>query len=71
MSKFKYSSLFKFEKDATEYDFISNEGIVKKKFNNKDVLIIEPSVIRNLTERAFGDVSHLLRPSHLKQLSNI
>ena len=71
MSKFKYSSLFKFEKDATEYDFISNEGIVKKRFNNKDVLIIEPSVIRNLTERAFGDVSHLLRPSHLKQLSKI
>ena len=71
MSKFKYSSLFKFEKEVTEYDFISNEGIVKRKFNNQDVLVIEPSVIKNLTERAFGDVSHLLRPSHLKQLSEI
>ena len=30
MRKFKYSSLFKFEKDVTEYDFISNEGIAKK-----------------------------------------
>ena len=71
MSNFKYSSLFQFGNDDTDYEFISSEGITQKKFNNKNILFIEPSVIRNLTERAFADVSHLLRPSHLKQLSNI
>ena len=71
MSNFKYSSLFQFGNDDTDYDFISNEGITQKKLDNKNILFIEPSVIRNLTERAFSDVSHLLRPSHLKQLNNI
>ena len=71
MSNFKYSSLFQFGNDDTDYEFISNEGITQKKFNDKNILFIEPSVIRNLTERAFADVSHLLRPSHLKQLNNI
>jgi fumarate hydratase class I len=71
MSNFKYSSLFQFGNDDTDYEFISNEGITQKKLDNKNILFIEPSVIRNLTERAFSDVSHLLRPSHLKQLNNI
>ena len=71
MSDFKYSSLFQFGIDDTDYEFISSEGITQKKFNNKKILFIEPSVISNLTERAFADVSHLLRPSHLKQLNNI
>ena len=71
MSKFKYSSLFQFGNDDTDYEFISSEGITQKKFNDKNILFIEPSVISNLTERAFAEVSHLLRPSHLKQLSNI
>ena len=71
MSNFNYSSLFQFGNDDTDYEFISNEGITQKKFNDKNILFIEPSVIRNLTERAFADVSHLLRPSHLKQLNNI
>jgi len=71
MSDFKYSSLFKFGNDDTDYEYISNEGITEKKFNNKKILFIEPSVINKLTERAFSDVSHLLRPSHLKQLNNI
>jgi fumarate hydratase class I len=37
----------------------------------KKLLFIEPQVISQLTERAFADVSHLLRSSHLKQLSLI
>ena len=71
MSNFKYSSLFQFGTDYTDYEYISNEGITQKKFNSKKFLFIEPTVIKNLTERAFADVSHLLRPSHLKQLNNI
>jgi hypothetical protein len=46
MSKFKYSSLFQFRNDDTDYEFISSEGITQKKFNDKNILFIEPSVIR-------------------------
>ena len=35
------------------------------------ILNIDPRVLELLSERAFGDISHLLRPSHLKQLKNI
>ena len=71
MPKFVYNSLFQFGKDDTKYDLVSKEGISERNFGNKKLLLIEPQVISQLTERAFADVSHLLRSSHLKQLSLI
>ena len=71
MPKFVYNSLFQFGKDDTKYDLVSKEGISERNFDDKKLLFIEPQVISQLTERAFADVSHLLRSSHLKQLSLI
>ena len=71
MPKFVYNSLFQFGKDDTKYDLVSKEGISERNFGDKKLLLIEPQVISQLTERAFADVSHLLRSSHLKQLSLI
>ena len=71
MPKFVYNSLFQFGKDDTKYDLVSKEGISERNFDDKKLLFIEPQVISQLTERAFVDVSHLLRSSHLKQLSLI
>ena len=71
MSKFNYGSLFQYKKDNTKYEFISKNGIKERKINNQTFLFIEPKIICDLSERAFSDVSHLLRPSHLKQLNNI
>lgn len=34
-------------------------------------LQVDPASLQALTERAFGDISHLLRPAHLAQLKNI
>ena len=71
MPKFVYNSLFQFGKDDTKYDLVSKEGVSERNFDDKKLLFIEPQVISQLTERAFADVSHLLRSSHLKQLSLI
>ena len=71
MPKFVYNSLFQFGKDDTKYDLVSKEGISERNFGDKKLLLIEPQVISQLTERAFADVSHLLRSSHLEQLSLI
>ena len=71
MNEFLYSPNFPLGKDLTEYEFISSNGIKLEKFQDKNVLLIDPIVIEKLTERAFGDVSHLLRSSHLKQLRKI
>ena len=42
MSNFKYSSLFQFGNDDTNYEFISNEGITQKKFNDKNPFLKSP-----------------------------
>ncbi len=34
-------------------------------------LRVDPAALQALTERAFGDISHLLRPAHLAQLKSI
>ena len=71
MNEFIYSPNFPLGEDLTEYEFISSDGIKVEKFQNKNILQIEPFVIEDLTERAFGDISHLFRTSHLKQLRKI
>jgi len=45
--------------------------VSKGTFENNSVLKVSPEGLSLLTEKAFQDVSHLLRPSHLKQLETI
>ncbi len=71
MTNFNYTPTFPIEKDNTEYEFITKEGVKEERFGKKIILNIHPRVLELLSERAFGDISHLLRPSHLKQLKNI
>ena len=71
MSNFIFSPTFPIDKDETEYELITKEGIKEEKFGNKTILTINPEVLELLSERAFGDISHLLRPTHLKQLQTI
>jgi fumarate hydratase class I len=37
----------------------------------KDMLVVEHEALRALSEAAFTDINHLLRPAHLKQLRKI
>ena len=71
MSKFFYSPMFPLTEDITEYIKISKSYIKTKKINNSELLIINPKALTFLSQRAFFDVSHLLRKSHLQQLRNI
>jgi len=66
-----FYNTFTLGKDDTDYRKISDTGIVQDKFQNKNILIIESEVLSKLSEKAFKDVSHLLRPSHLSQLKEI
>ena len=68
---FNYSEIFPLEKDKTKYKKISDSYISKKKFYGEDILVIKPEALSLISEKAFFDVSHLLRSSHLKQLKNI
>ena len=71
MNDFNYSPIFPISVDETEYVKISDSYVKISKINNEEILVIDPKALTLLAQRAFKDVSHLLRKSHLKQLRNI
>ncbi len=71
MNDFNYSPIFPVSIDETEYLKISDLYVKTSKINNEEILIIDPKALTLLSQRAFKDVSHLLRKSHLKQLRDI
>ncbi len=71
MSKFKYQELLPLSEDTTEYRLLTNKHVETTVFEGNKVLKIAPEGLQLLSEQAFRDVSHLLRPSHLKLLVKI
>ncbi|RDV05221.1 fumarate hydratase [Undibacter mobilis] len=65
---YSHSPLFPLGPDTTKYRKITSEGVRVEKVMGKDVLVVEPAAIKALSEAAFEDINHLLRPAHLKQL---
>ena len=56
---------------ATEYRLISKDFVKTTQVGSREVLTIQPEAIEQLTEAAFHDIMHFLRPTHLSQLSKI
>ncbi|HDL08575.1 MAG TPA: fumarate hydratase [Desulfobacteraceae bacterium] len=71
MVEFAYQNIFPLGKDTTEYRLLTKEHVSLKSFEGKDILKIEPEALTLVAQQAFTDVSHLLRSSHLKQMSEI
>nr|WP_321444904.1 fumarate hydratase [uncultured Cohaesibacter sp.] len=67
----KAYKLFPLGKDETPYRKLTSDHVSVETFKGKDVLMVEEEGIRLLTEQAFMDINHLLRPGHLEQLSKI
>ena len=60
MSNFEYESIFQYGKDATEFKKLEIEGISAETFQGKEMLMVNPSVLTELTSVAFRDINHLL-----------
>jgi fumarate hydratase class I len=71
MTEFKYEPLFQLSSDSTEYEKISQVGVLEVRLGDETFLKVAPTAIEQLTERAFSDVSHLLRGKHLEKLEKI
>jgi len=71
MTDFKYQEMFPVGKDTTEYRLLTHEHVSSKSFEDNEILKLTPKGLELLAEQAFKDVSHLLRPSHLKLLAKI
>jgi fumarate hydratase class I len=68
---YKHTPLFPLGTDTTPYKKITTDGVRVEKVLGKDMLVVSREALRALSEAAFGDINHYLRPGHLKQLANI
>jgi fumarate hydratase class I len=71
MPEFYYQPVFELGADHTEYRLLSAEGVTTHTYGDRTFVVVTPEAIRQLTDQAFDDVSHLLRTSHLKKLQTI
>ncbi|EKS37707.1 fumarate hydratase [Afipia clevelandensis] len=68
---YKHTPLFPLGKDKTPYRKISSDGVRVETVMGKEMLVVTREALRALSEAAFGDINHYLRPGHLQQLRNI
>ena len=68
---YHHTPLFLLGPDETPYRKLEVGGVRVEKMMGKDMLIVECEAMRALSESAFTDINHLLRPTHLKQLRAI
>ena len=71
MSSFVHHTMFPMGEDPTPYRKLTSDYVSEAKFEGQKILKIDPRAITELTFEAFKDVSHLLRPAHLTQLTKI
>lgn len=65
------ANLFPLGEDKTTYRKLTSDYVSIDTFRGQEMLIVEEEGLKLLSEAAFSDINHLLRPSHLQQLANI
>jgi fumarate hydratase class I len=68
---YKHTPLFPLGADTTPYKKVTAEGVRVEKVLGRDMLVVSHEALRALSEAAFGEINHYLRPGHLKQLRSI
>ncbi|SNY93035.1 fumarase, class I, homodimeric [Cohaesibacter sp. ES.047] len=68
---YQANKLFPLGKDETPYRKLTSDYVSVESFKGKDVLVVQEEALRILSEQAFIDIAHLLRPDHLAQLTKI
>src|SRR6516162_1828814 len=68
---YRHTPLFPLGKDETQYRKIATEGVRVEHVLGEDVLVVPREALRALSEAAFTDINHLLRPAHLASLKAI
>ena len=71
MTDFTYSPMFPLGDDTTEYELVSKDHVELVEMAGERFLKVAPEALRLLAQRAFTDISYLLRSGHLAQLAAI
>ena len=68
---YRHTPLFPLGPDTTPYKKITTDGVRVEKVLGREMLVVSREALRALSEAAFGDINHYLRPGHLQQLRSI
>jgi fumarate hydratase class I len=68
---YRHTPLFPLGPDTAPYRKITTDGVRVEHVLGREMLVVSREALRALSEAAFGDINHYLRPGHLKQLRNI
>jgi len=68
---YKHTPLFPLGPDNTAYRKVTSDGVKVETVMGREVVTVSHEALRALSEAAFTDINHLLRPAHLKQLRKI
>jgi fumarate hydratase class I len=68
---FAFTDLLPLGEDETPYRLLTTDGVEEVDLGGTTFLKVSNEAIRTLSAEAIKDISHLLRPGHLQQLSNI
>jgi fumarate hydratase class I len=68
---FRYAPMFPLGEGSTEWTKLDIAGVATATCDGRTVLRIQPQALTELALRAFHEVSHKLRPAHLRQLRAI
>ena len=68
---FHYQTIFEHGMDTTTYRKLTSDHVATTVFEGREILTVQPEALTLLAREAMDDVAHLLRASHLKQLSHI
>ena len=71
MAAFQFQEMFPLGKDTTEYRKLTSDHVSALEAHGKRILKVADDGLALIAAEAMRDVSHLLRPGHLKQLAQI
>lgn len=71
MTVFAYEDMFPLGPDNTTYRQLTDQHVDTTQFEGKTIVKVAAQGLTLLAEQAFTDVAHMLRTSHLSQLSKI
>jgi fumarate hydratase class I len=68
---YHHTPLFPLGRDTTTYRKLTADGVHVETILGREVLVVSHEAMRALSEAAFTDINHLLRPAHLASLKSI
>ncbi len=68
---FQYQAMFPTDEHGVNWRQLSDSGVSTVDCDGKTFLKVSDEALRLLSETAFHDIAHFLRPGHLQQLRNI